>query len=204
MKKIVLLSSLLIIMSAASAQVRIGLRVSPYLNLISVKNTNDTLNIKGANTGVRYSIGPVLDAYFGDNYAFSTGIWFATRKFGVNVDRTESVVNLQYIQIPVTLKLFTNEVADDLKLYFQLGGTADIKIAGRVVDARPGEKDNTRDLNGSLYFAVGGEYQMGTNTALFAGFNYNRGLINMFADKKSREFLNGNVNLVGLEFGIRF
>lgn len=204
MKKIVLFFSLLFFGAAADAQVRIGLRVSPYLNLISINNTNDTINISGANSGIRYSIGPVVDAYFGENYAFSTGIWFATRKFGTKSNRVESVVNLQYIQIPVTLKLFTNEISDDLKLYFQLGGTADLKIAGEVADARPGEKDETRDINGSLYFAVGGEYQLGTNTALFAGFNYNRGLINMFSDKKVRDFLNGNVNLIGLEMGIRF
>jgi hypothetical protein len=36
------------------------------------------------------------------------------------------------IQVPVGVKLYTNEVAPDIRVYFQLGGTLDFKLAEKA------------------------------------------------------------------------
>ncbi len=208
MKKILLLIIGISIYSSSTAQVRIGLRLAPYINTTGVEYSGpDSTALTPGSPGFRYSAGPFVDAFFGENYAFSTGLFFSTRKTSVR-ERTpsgnvEGVVNLQYIQIPVTLKLFTNEISDDIKLYFQLGGSADVKIAGKVKDNN-NASDGTRSFNICLVAGAGIEYELGSNTAILLGISYNRGLINTLSEKSAREVANVNHNMIGLDLGIRF
>ncbi len=147
-------------------------------------------------SGLNFSAGINADFYFGQNYAFATGLWYTGKRLGVKeiitrrVDgvlensETISVNNNQYLQIPVTLKLFTNEVASDMRVFFQLGGLLDFKLSenlktwnSTVGERKP--KDNAYNPLGiSLYLGSGVEYQMGENTVLFGGLSYQRKLTN--------------------------
>ena len=85
---------------------------------------------------------------------------------------------LQYIQLPATLKLFTNEVAPDLKAYLQLGTALEIKVFDEPEDPNyiVIEKFNPIDI--PVIIGAGAEFKAGINTTLFGGFSYQRGLIN--------------------------
>jgi hypothetical protein len=136
------------------------------------------------------------------------------------VNNGESVYNLQYLQVPVALKLFTNEIGTDLKMYFVVGGTLGLKID---------EKEKSWDENGSsaqkpskgsghsfgdvgLLLGSGVEYQMGETTTLFFGLSYNRGLLDIaskkgpmwFSGKNTSDIYTISTSLLSLEAGIKF
>ncbi len=209
MKKFFSVLLFFLVLNTVSAQVKIGLRVAPHVSITSVSvDGNNPSGVSAGDAGLRYSIGPIVDAFFSDNYAFSSGVWFTTRvmstKSQTPTGKVESKVNAQYVQIPVSIKLFTNEISDDLKLYFQLGSTLDLLIDQKLVDALPGQTADLRSFNVGLLVGAGVEYQMGTNTSLFGGFTYNRGLINTIGDSKIRESIQVNSSQIGLEIGIKF
>jgi hypothetical protein len=156
-------------------------------------------------------LGPIFDLFLGDNYSFSTGLFYAPKRVGLevtnrttNITRTEAY-NLQYLQLPASLKLFTNELALDTRIYFQIGGMLDVKINEKA------QRDDNIYINKFQFFdfgvhlGSGVEYRLGYNTVLFGGFFYNRGLVN--AARRTPEFANNlriNNDLVGLDFGIKF
>ncbi|HSY60639.1 MAG TPA: porin family protein, partial [Cytophaga sp.] len=127
----------------------------------------------------------------------------------------KEVVSLQSLQIPVTFKAYTNEIATNMKLYFQLGGLATFNFYEKFKEASPvtpssyDNKYNVFDV--SLYLGAGISYKIGESNALFAGLYYNRGLINMLdgstvpgTQHKWKDVAKYNNDLVGLEVGITF
>lgn len=229
MKKTALLILALALSVNGFAQIKIGLRLAPgiaFNGLVSDGIYNDATN---GGTGLRFSAGPTADFFFADNYAFSTGLWYTVKRSSLgglaqmgNNGTTEdlrSLYNLQYLQVPLTVKLFTNEVAPDIRVYFQLGGTMDFKVA-----EKPQEKGTNflydqselqdgkrvfKPFDVGLYLGAGAEYVLGTNTALFGGLNYNRGLINALT---SLDYAGSSINndlslrnqLISLEVGLKF
>ena len=55
--------------------------------------------------------------------------FFVPKRVGIESSGgVEEAYRLHYLQIPIALKLFTNEVALDTRVYFQVGLTADVKL----------------------------------------------------------------------------
>ncbi|MCB2409501.1 porin family protein [Hymenobacter lucidus] len=214
----------------ASAQVEIGLKLSPSITYLRADSPS-ALNFQNEKSKLSLGGGLVVDYFFGQNYAFSTGLWL-TGKGGtisyrdrdpasVSSDPSltrEQKIGLQYLEVPISVKLFTNDIATDTKLYFQLGGTAGGVIATRI----NGEKRYTDPSNGNAetesskhviipdlsgLVGAGVEYQLGQSTKVFGGISYHRGLVNI--DKyfdKDRGFQDVTLknNEVALDFGLKF
>lgn len=208
---------------AASAQVEIGLKVSPSVTHLRAdspaaygfQNNKSKLSLGG---------GIIVDYFFGENYAFSTGLEL-TGKGGTisyfdaarNNQRVEQKIGLQYLQVPLTVKLFTNDITTDTKLYFQLGGSLNAAIAGRI----DGEKRYTdpatrQEVKASKYVIVpdaglragfGVEYQLGQSTKVLAGLSYHRGLLNIdnyFGDERGFKDVELKNSEFALDLGIKF
>jgi hypothetical protein len=235
MKNKAILSFLLLLSTsitfAQDGKFKLGLRFAPSLSSINVQDLSekDDLAFSGSSSGLRFSAGLSGDFYFGRNYSFYTGVWYSVMKSGIKAEYTnpisknksnaESITNLQYLQIPLALKLFTNEVAPDVKLYFVVGGTAGIKIQEKKVSY----KDETNSFiepalgkgysfgDVGLLLGAGAEYRLGESTTVFGGFSYNRGLLNvpsakgpLGAGKNSAELYDLSLNQISLEMGIKF
>jgi hypothetical protein len=131
-----------------------------------------------------------------------------------------SEYNLQYLQVPVSLKLFTNEIAPDARLYFQAGGTLDIKLA-----EKPQQKSNNalyaraesqgthvyKPLDVGLLIGIGAEFRLSEDNSIFGGVTYNRGLINAVSGGLKDDFGNSFTDnfkslnsLLSLEIGLKF
>ncbi|MBC7923411.1 MAG: PorT family protein [Ferruginibacter sp.] len=212
--------------------VRLGIRFAPGLAFNSVESESISNEITNNGSGVRLSGGLTADFMLTDNYAFSTGLWYTIRRSAFNRVRFpesndpmtsptvigSSEYNLQYLQIPVTLKLFTNEVAPDARLYFQLGGTFDAKLAERAIDkslnalyARSVNQSKKiyKPVDVSLLLGLGTEFRMGENTTFFGGLTYNRGLLNAVRGLEyNGQDLNDNMktlnSTLSLEIGLKF
>jgi hypothetical protein len=224
MKKISLLFLSSFLTVASFAQVTIGLRVSPVLCMDRVKDLNATDNVSFSknNSGVRFAIGPNFDFKISENYAFSTGIWYLSRRSGMTTTdtrtpisvTTKDVVSLQSVQIPITFKVYTNEIATNLKLYFQLGGLATINFYEKLQKQTPalvGDYQNKYDMfDISAYMAAGVNYKIGESNSIFAGLYYSRGLTNVMSGKTSitgekyNKAVKYNMDLLGLEVGLNF
>lgn len=207
---------------AASAQVEIGLKISPSITSL---RTDAPSQYGFSNEGSKASIGGgiVLDYFFGQNYAFSTGLLLTGKGGSISFAdpatgrREEQKLSLQYLELPLTVKLFTNDIATDTKLYFQLGGSLNGAIAGRIngnkryVSPATGREDKALDHvitpDAAVLLGVGTEYQLGQSTKVFAGVGYHRGLVNIekYFDK-DRGF--SDISLknseVRLDLGIKF
>lgn len=223
MKKISLLFLSGFLAFASFSQVTIGLRVSPAMCMARVKDLNnaDTVTFSNNGSGVRFAFGPIFDFKISDNYAFSTGAWYLSNRAGMTVSdnyygtKKSDVVSLQSIQIPLTFKVYTNEIATNMKLYFQLGGLGTINFYEKYKESDPalvGAYQNKYDLfDFSMYLGAGLNYKIGESNALFAGLYYNRGLINVMNGKtesstgdKYNKNVKYNMDLAGLELGITF
>jgi opacity protein-like surface antigen len=143
MKKITFIAvSLLFLSSAVQAQVQIGFKLSPNINIAHIKDNDDSPssvryaadgsttvegNVKGVGAGVNFDF-PIQK-----NWYFGTGVWFTTKNFYIrNTDGAYSGVskyNTLYMQIPVLAKYRTGEVfLDKFNLVFSGGPVLDLKV----------------------------------------------------------------------------
>ncbi|MBT9394555.1 PorT family protein [Hymenobacter sp. NST-14] len=209
-------------LGAASAQVEIGLKISPSVTNLRAASPNGD-ELKAENAKLSLGGGIIVDYFFGQNYAFSTGLELVGRGGNVsyfdsrNQKRYEQKIGLQYLQVPITVKLFTNDVATDTKVYFQLGGALGGSIAGRI----DGDKYYTDPLSGerskalkhaiipeaNLRLGAGVEYQLGQSTRMIAGLSYHRGLLNIdkyFEDSRGIQDAELKNSEFALDLGIKF
>ena len=115
------------------------------------------------------------------------------------------------------MKLFTNEVATDTRLYFQVGGSLNVPIGTRIggskfyTDPATGKEtkasDHTTFYDADVLAGLGAEYQLGQSTKVFGGISYHRGLFNIddYFDN-SRDFKDVMIknSSVNLDLGIKF
>lgn len=220
MKKTSTLFTLLIFCLAGFSQsnFQLGLRVSPNLNWI--KPNSENLERDGLKFG--FNFGLVGDFNFADNYSFSTGIGLANvgGKFikpdiQLNPDgsgtslhgQTNADVQLKYIEIPLTLKLKTNEIGY-MKYFAQVGfgigfnydATADEEFTfnsngvngGTLSNDGVDYADEINALRASLILGLGGEYNLTGNTSLMLGLSFNNGFTNVFSEDIYAADENGN------------
>jgi hypothetical protein len=221
MKKLLLAVCCLFLTSSAFAQWEIGIKISPAIATNRVVAPSN-LNMDAINAKTHFGGGVIADYFFGENYAISTGLIYMGRGAGVkysytdgsNVKTGNDEFGIQYLEIPVTVKLFTNEIATDTRLYFQAGGSLDPKISAKVNGDKLDELNSNKKY--SSYFSVmdisalvgaGAELQMGESTKLFGGFSYHRGLINI-DDFYDKELNSKNIEIkntyVALDLGLKF
>jgi hypothetical protein len=203
--------------------IEMSIRFAPSLNINTAEGTGTYAGFRPNGTGVRMSVGPSLDYFFFKNrYAFGTGLWYTIKRSGFQMPGSfgqtvwnpglpekESVYNLQYLQIPATVKLFANNIAPNMRLYVQTGGLFSIKLAERALD-QPRNGLYTAESGGGrrqygfgdieLLLGTGVQYKINQNNAFNLGLSYQRGLINVTRDNN---LLSKN-RVVSLELGFKF
>jgi len=225
---ILLMGSHLLI--AQDSKFRLSVRFAPNIasNRVIDENESDGLEFKSNGAGVRFSAGLNGDFYFGKNYSFYTGLWYSVFRNGLKYTGSgqyaghsgKSVFNIQQVQVPLAIKLFTNEVATDMKLYFLIGGTLGLKISEKEVEWETSSTQITKPKKGKsssfgdvgLLLGIGLDYQLGEATAAFGGISYNRGLLNtasnngpfIINNQDSDNFYTMGASLINLEVGLKF
>lgn len=223
MKKLTLLMLFLVAGFSAMAQVEIGLMVSPTItgNRFIAE---DRYNFEKENSSLRLGVGVVADYFFAQNYAFSTGLLYRSKGSEISYNYTredaggatvttrgKDDISLQYIELPVTLKLFTNEVAPGTIAYFQVGGSLNTKVAAQVNNKKviDGEKVGKRFniFEADALLGGGVEFQMGQSTKIFGGITYHRGLTDI-DDYYEKQLGDKNIALknngVSVDVGVKF
>ncbi|MFD2938209.1 porin family protein [Spirosoma flavum] len=203
--------------------IEMGIRFAPSLDVNTAQGTGTYTDFRNNGAGIRMSVGPTLDYFFfKDRYAFSTGLFYTIKRSGFQMPGSfgetrwtpgspekESVYNLQYLQIPATVKLFANNIGPNMRLYVQTGGLLSLKLAEKAIDqVRNGlytaESGGNRRQYGfgdiELLLGAGVQYKINQNNAFNIGMSYQRGLINV---ARASELTSKN-RVVALDLGFKF
>lgn len=208
--KFSLIAIMICLALAAEAQIKLGVKAIPGINA-----TRFSTNIDGAvldgKSAVKFNAGVLLDFEFSENYYFSTGLhWMAK---SINLESTIQTVDynedhdLQYVQVPLSLKLYTNEVAIDKRVYFQIGAVNEIKIQDDLETNQSAVYNKFAGYDVGLLLAAGMEMNLGTNTAAFAGLYFQRNFLNNTNDLTqlfNSYIIEARNTFVGIEIGVKF
>ena len=166
--------------NTASAQFEIGLKVSPAITSLRAESPSANALASDASK-FGFGGGLVVDYFFGENYAFSTGLLLTGKGGTISYKDVSSGVtgqtftakqkfSTQYLGIPLTVKLFTNEVAPDTRLYFQVGGSLNVPIGTRINSSKfytdPATNKESKASDHVLIFdadalaSIGAEFQL--------------------------------------------
>jgi hypothetical protein len=231
------------------AQKKIGIKLSPGVTLANLKqednpSSNDIQSINWGNkASLGFGFGLFMDFPFAENrLAFSTGLGYSMKNFIMDIEtpigvgiynpETQNTTSfnisedpqylLHYLQLPITIKVFTNPTMNGNRFYFQAGATLELKIAEQALD-----KDNnylyqlSEESNGGksifksedigIYGAVGYELKLKSGKVFFGALSINKGLLkqmNSFkwlpGDPNMDYFMNVKLAQVGMEFGYLF
>lgn len=205
--------------------IEMSFRVAPGIGFNSADGTGPYSQFQSNGIGMRMSVGPSLDYFFfKDRYAFSSGLWYTIKRssfvipgsfgqdrFKPGTPSGEAVYNLQYLQIPLTVKMYANNIGPDLRGYIQCGGVLDIKLAEKALDPTTNALYKFANAGGSyqrqygfmdfgVLLAAGVQYKINNVNAVNLGLSYQRGLVNVF---RANELESRN-NTVALELGFKF
>jgi len=209
LKSILAASLVILALNASSAQPKLSLKLTSSIINQRISNPENTIAIsQGANAFVPsftlYADVPISKSYF-----FSTGLGYTSRRVNLNVHNSieggaeSQSFNVQYLQIPATIKLYTSEIALDKKLYFQFGPSIDIALHTKEENNDIPVVDRFSPVDIMLMFAAGLEIQVAPNTAIHLGLNYSRGMVNIIANTTVPGLSIKN-DLYGIEIGIKF
>lgn len=198
---------------------RFGLTASPEFCWFGIHG--DEIESDGPRLGFQYGLlfEPTIGSV--ERYAFSTGV--IVNVAGGNISDADTATSLeiisnikaQYIEVPLTIKLRTNEV-NYMTYYGLFGMTPGINIQARdhIEDGNGNvlEEDlDIRDQNGtenyklfnvSLTLGAGVEYAMTENTAITGGIFFQNGFTNVFETAATSE--NIQLKQFGIRLGVLF
>ena len=176
------------------------------------------IDSEGSKLGV--NIGLNVDKFFAENYALMTGIsidntggkliFSDEKKLKINGPDTTltpgSSVNykLQYINIPLGLKLKTNEIGY-LTFFTHLGinGSINIKATAEVKDFELDNENISGEItlfNLGYYIGAGVEYSIGGNSSLVLGLTYTNGFLDITTESENKITLSNLAIRIGILF----
>ena len=210
MKKFPIAFLLIFVSFVSYAQPKIGLTFAPgiSLNRVKDKSSNSNVDVSKYESVFKFKFGMEADFMVSDTYSFSTGLFFAPKRLSMTYnDGTSSrveIYRLQYVQIPVTLKLYTSEIQPDIKAFFHLGFLFEVKVFDEAFDESYNLVDEFEFFDVAFQFGLGIEYGAGINSILYGGIYYERGLVNVVKRTSTADDIIAKIDHLSLRLGIKF
>jgi len=229
-KAFALLTAALFALPSINAQddqsVRFGIKLAPNMGWFRP----DTKGLNSNGTSLGYTFGLMADFPVGitGNYAFASGLYLTTLGGGFTSDYSfvenvggatlvkamETDLSLRYIDLPLTIKMKTNEIGYaryfgqiGVMTSFNIRSKADFEtpvVAGNLSDGTPivsgftleedeDFQNKTNIFRAALVVGGGMEYNFSGNTAMLIGITYNNGFTNVlkgvdYGDRKAKVF----------------
>ena len=175
-----------------------ALRITPIF-MWTKAEVEDQAKYTAVNDGLKvgFAYGIMGDFYFADNAAFSTelriahlGAAFTVTDMSASADTIKNhSLRTQYIELPLTLKMRTNEVGY-MRFYGQFGLMPSIRLKAKedVTTTYISSVTSATDLNANsrtnliglaLVIGAGTTYNLGGTTSLLGGVSFHNGFTNM-------------------------
>ncbi len=192
-----------------------------------LKPTTKGLSTNGGQAALGYGL--MFDYNLGENYAISTGLEINYRGGGLNFNLDEgkaigfTKVDLQYIEIPLQLKMKTKAIGY-FTYFTSFGGSLGYTLnrmgtysltemsGGLPTTATPilitddNLKKYLNPLSISLLINLGTEYNISGKTSIYGSIFFNNSFLDIMTDpsiSKSYE-MSSRANVIGLKLGIFF
>lgn len=206
--------------SQSQQKISLGIHADPAVSWFST-DINDVKN-DGARPG--FNFGLTFNRYFTPNYAFSTGLNLINAG-GRLVSKDTTVMEftnynkkvlpgkpvtyrIQYLAIPVGLKLQTNQIGyitffTDLGLdpKVVIGGKADIPSLNISGERAIGELNM---FNLAYHISAGIEYSLGGNTSVLSGLNFENNFLDITKDNGIQPVDKVSHKILSFRLGINF
>ena len=185
MKHLIIASLVILSVNVSHGQTKLGLKLNPATITQRVTFQADSSLVKKGSNSFNLSVMLFADIGITRNYFFNTGIGYTSKRINLEyfpqyaASSESQSYNVQYVQCPATIKLYTDEIALDKKLYFQFGPLIEVAVYDKETNQDVTIIEQFQPIDISLLFATGLEIQLAPQTAIQVGFNYTRGLINV-------------------------
>jgi hypothetical protein len=187
--------------------------------MITWMKTNEK-NIQRDGFNFGYNIGLVMDKYFTDDYAISTGLNILNTggtlhyldsmdfDFGSGRDTlpggTTVKYNLQYITIPFSIKLNSTEIGyTTMFAHLGINNHINIRSTADVPSLDISEEDIKNEINMflmSFFIGGGAEFSFGGNFAVLGGIYLTGAIWDLTTNKDYRAY----INMISLRLGVKF
>ena len=188
---------------------KLGLTAHPNFGYMK----SDMQGVKSNGLRAGFTYGLIGDFAFAENYTFSTGLKMTTINGQTEtknlIEDFQSIYKLQYIEIPLEIKLFTNQ-KQGMRFFGEFGlGNAinvkarqDIKPADNTIMAKENIDigDDIAAYRGSIIIGGGAEFALGGKTKMSTGLTFDNGFTNVLA-KKDEKLKN---SYIGLNLAVYF
>lgn len=217
MKKYLLIAIItLISISAFSQNTRFSVVVDPKFSWLN----SDLKGVERNGSHFGVNIGLNVDKFFAQNYAIMTGVSIDNTGGKLSYDKVKyldtkadidsvnagSTLNykLQYINIPLGLKLKTNEIGYfTFFTHLGLNGGINIKAIGEIEEYELNNTNISNEVklfNLGYFIGAGVEYSIGGNAAIVAGLTYTNGFIDITKDTNNKVTLSNLAFRIGVLF----
>ncbi|GAB3328816.1 hypothetical protein GCM10027299_31460 [Larkinella ripae] len=205
--------------------IEMSFRVAPSVTFNSAEGFGSYAGFRDNGAAMRMSLGPTIDYFFfKDRYSFSSGLWYTIHRSGYRIPGQfgqpvwdpgakiqQSTYNLQYLQIPASVKMYANNLFPNARFYIQTGGLINTKLAEKPLDSAHNALFQFAEEDGnysrqysrcslSLLLGTGIQYRLNQSQALLLGVSYQRGLTDV---ARARDLVSKN-HAVSLDLGLKF
>jgi len=167
---------------AQAQDFRIGLSLAPTINFnkgMIKDNGSYTIADTLRSGGLGYKGGLWADYGFAKNYYLHSGLLIHQRNFKSDY----SNMKITTVEVPLALKMRSNEVADNIRILGFFGATLDFNVS-----AKEGNRIINKDVNKlgtSLIFGAGAEYNVGFGN-INLGLSYHLGMTDVMSSDMFR------------------
>lgn len=217
--RIFIIIGLFIILQPANGQgkIRFNVHVDPQFAWLK---SSDNSQIKPAGSIFHMQAGLQMDYFFQENYAFILGfginnlggnLLYGDTAFYENENQPVTILpgqtvkmNLQYLEMPLGLKLKTEELGYGT-FFLQLGFNPMFNINAHI-SSEDGTfdkqyiKDSIVSFGLGYHVGAGFEYRLGGNTAAIGGVRWTSGLTNV----TENDGVNLSTNAISIHLGLLF
>ena len=221
---VILCIGLLSYAQESEKRIRIGLELTPTFSWFK----SDYESVENNAVKLSNRVGVNFDYNFAHNYFFSTGIFidwqngslkYMDPNIPFDIDGTAYAFNtqgetvavgykLKYIEIPIGLKLKTNEIGySTFYTKFGLNTAFNISALGEANQQSVEEADFSKEVNFiNVGYHIGGgmEYSLSSDFILFGGVTFQQGFIDVTTNTDGREKDKTIMNNVRINLGILF
>lgn len=197
------------ISEAQDQKFHFGFKITP--NMAWIKPDQKNLDREGYRFGFTYGV--QTEFRLSENYAFATGAQMSYRggklkrdsgadSLGNNLADVSTIYKIQYVEIPLTIKMLTNQF-NKVRYFGQFGFAPGVMIRALKEVGSEDKIDAKKDINFfnvNMIIAAGLEYEISGSTVAFGGIEFNNGFVDVIDGDGGKGFS----NYLGLNIGILF
>ncbi|MBL7922660.1 MAG: PorT family protein [Bacteroidia bacterium] len=186
-----------------------GLKITP--SMAWIKPDRKGIEREGYRLGFAYGV--QTEFRLAENYAIASGVQVAYRggkvrfeagkdTLGADIEDPVNTYKLQYVEIPVSLKMMTKQF-DKIRYFGQFGFAPAIRIQAKVDTKNEDNMDAkkaTNVFNMNMLIGAGVEYEISGSTVAFAALEFSNGFFDVFDGDAAK----GVTNCLGVNLGILF